>query len=129
MTMTLAMFALMMVAVRELARVMSTFEILAFRGFVALIILMPVAVHLGRAACATRRLRFHITRNAVHFAAQYGWMVGIALLPLAEVPALEFTTPAWAALLAALFLGERIGFGMPPDVVRSFDGWGTLERR
>jgi len=81
MTMTLAMFALMMVAVRELARVMSTFEILAFRSFVALIILLPVAVHLGRAACATRRLRFHITRNAVHFAAQYGWMVGIALLP------------------------------------------------
>ncbi len=28
---------------------------------------------------------------------------------LAEVTALEFTTPAWAALLAALFLGERIG--------------------
>ncbi len=109
MNMTLAMFALMMVAVRELARVMSTFEILAFRSFVALVLLSPVAIHLGRAAYSTRRLRLHLARNVVHFAAQYGWIVGIALLPLAEVTALEFTTPAWAALLAALFLGERIG--------------------
>ncbi len=109
MTMTLAMFALMMVAVRELARVMSTFEILAFRSFVALVILLPVAARLGRAAYTTRRFRLHLARNAVHFTAQYGWIVGIAILPLAEVTALEFTTPAWAAILAALFLGERIG--------------------
>ena len=109
MTMTLAMFALMMVAVRELARVMSTFEILAFRSFVALVILLPFAARLGRAAYTTRRPRLHLARNAVHFTAQYGWIVGIAILPLAEVTALEFTTPAWAAILAALFLGERIG--------------------
>ena len=109
MCMTLVMFALMMVAVRELARVMSTFEILTFRSLVALVILLPFAARLGSAAYATRRLRLHLTRNAVHFAAQYGWIVGIAILPLAEVTALEFTTPAWAAILAALFLGERIG--------------------
>ena len=47
MTMTLTMFALMMVAVRELARVMSTFEILAFRSFVALVILLPFAARLA----------------------------------------------------------------------------------
>ncbi len=70
MTMTLAMFALMMVAVRELARVMSTFEILAFRSFVALVILLPVAARLGRAGYATRRLGLHVARNVVHFAAQ-----------------------------------------------------------
>jgi drug/metabolite transporter (DMT)-like permease len=108
MTMTLAMFAAMMVAVRELAHVMSIFEILAFRSLVALMILLPVAARLGRAGFATGRLRLHVVRNVVHFTAQYGWIMGIALLPLAEVTALEFTTPAWAALLCALFLGERI---------------------
>ena len=31
-----------------------------------------------------------------------------AVLPLAEVFAIEFTTPIWTALIAALFLGEAI---------------------
>ena len=39
------------------------------------------------------------------------WTLAIALLPLATVFALEFTTPAWTTLLAVLFLGERITGG------------------
>ncbi len=122
MTLTLGMFALMMIAVRELGQVMSTFEILAFRSFVALVILLPIAARIGRSAFATPRLGLHVVRNAVHFAAQYGWIVGITLLPLAEVTALEFTTPAWAAILAALFLGERIGGHRAVAVVMGLAG-------
>ena len=35
------------------------------------------------------------------------WAMARHVLPLATVFALEFMMPAWAALLAALFLGER----------------------
>ncbi len=35
-------------------------------------------------------------------------MLGISLLPLAEVFALEFTTPIWVTVLAALLIGERL---------------------
>ena len=33
------------------------------------------------------------------------------MLPLSEVFAIEFTTPAWAALIAAIFLGEKLNRG------------------
>ena len=37
--------------------------------------------------------------------------LGVTVLPLATVFALEFTAPAWAMLLAVLFLRERITAG------------------
>ena len=54
------------------------------------------------------RFGMHAVRNTVHFGAQYCWTLGVVLLPLAEVFALEFTMPVWVALFAYLFLGERI---------------------
>ena len=56
---------------------------------------------------STHRFNLHLARNISHFAGQYGWFVGVTLLPLAEVFALEFTMPIWAALLAVLFLNEK----------------------
>src|SRR5262249_58218818 len=38
----------------------------------------------------------------------YLWALGLVLLPLATVFALEFTMPAWTILLAPFFLGERM---------------------
>jgi drug/metabolite transporter (DMT)-like permease len=55
-----------------------------------------------------RRLPLHILRNSVHFGSQYLWALGLVLLPLATVFALEFTMPAWTILLAPFFLGERM---------------------
>ena len=48
------------------------------------------------------------TRGVVHFVSQTCWALAITLLPFATVFALEFTIPAWVALLAVLFLGERM---------------------
>ncbi len=47
-------------------------------------------------------------RNVFHFAGQAIWAWGVVVLPLATVFAIEFTTPAWVALFAVLFLGERM---------------------
>jgi drug/metabolite transporter (DMT)-like permease len=55
-----------------------------------------------------RRLGLHVVRNGIHFGAQYLWALGLVLMPLATVFALEFTMPAWTILLAPLFLGERM---------------------
>ena len=40
--------------------------------------------------------------------AQFGWLVALTLIPLAQVVAIEFTMPIWTALLAVFFLGERM---------------------
>jgi drug/metabolite transporter (DMT)-like permease len=50
----------------------------------------------------------NLFRNVVHYASQYSWALSLTMLPLAMVFALEFTMPAWTALLAVWFLHERL---------------------
>src|SRR5690606_33585337 len=85
-----------------------TFQILFLRsmvGAVALVVLL--AGRGGLARVRTARAGLHALRNLAHFGGQYGWFLGIALIPLAQVFAIEFTMPIWTLLLAMLFLGER----------------------
>ena len=44
----------------------------------------------------------------MHFAGQNLWFYAITLIPLAQVFALEFTSPLWVTLFAPLLLGERL---------------------
>ena len=48
----------------------------------------------------------HIQRNIVHFFGQNLWFYGVAVIPLSQLVALEFTNPIWVALFAPLMLGE-----------------------
>ncbi len=110
-------FIAMMVAARELSDTMHPFEILLFRSIVGLAIIGAVVLRTGKTALRTTRPRVHVIRNVLHFAGQFGWVYGIGLLPLAEVMAIEFTTPIWVAVLAVLFLGERLNRGRVVVVV------------
>ena len=67
-------------------------------------------------------MSFHLARNTTHFVGQYSWALAVTLLPFATVFALEFTTPAWVALLAALVLGERMTKSRLGSVVLGFLG-------
>jgi drug/metabolite transporter (DMT)-like permease len=110
MTGTLLSFSAMALSVRALAGKFSVFEILTLRSGLGLVILLIVGLThppLWR-TFVPRRLHWHFLRNGTHLFGQYLWTLGLTLLPLATVFALEFTMPAWVALLAALFLGERL---------------------
>ena len=50
----------------------------------------------------------HLVRNAFHWAGVLCWTVSVTVLPLATVFSLEFTTPIWVAVIAAVFLGRSI---------------------
>jgi drug/metabolite transporter (DMT)-like permease len=47
-------------------------------------------------------------RGAVNSVSMLAWFYAVPLLPLADLTALGFTSPLWATVLAALFLGETI---------------------
>jgi drug/metabolite transporter (DMT)-like permease len=99
----------MTLAGRELATVLPVFVVMIMRSGIALILLSPVVFLWYRGdPVRTRRLPWHIARNLVHFAGQYCWFLALALIPIAQVIAIEFTLPLWTALLAAAFLGERL---------------------
>ncbi len=122
MTVTLLSFSLMAIAVRELSGEIHSFQIMLFRTLGSLVILAPFAVVAGRGVWRTGRLGTQFSRNIVHFVAQLGWITGIALLPLAEVFAIEFTTPIWSSMLAIFLLGERLNRGRIVALVLGFIG-------
>lgn len=103
-----ASFVAMMAAVRGLSDTMSVFEMLAFRSLVGIPIMCAVAWRQGFAGLVSRRLGLHAARNCVHFGGQWCWVLGVTLLPLAHVTALEFTMPMWTAVIAVLALGEAV---------------------
>ncbi|HWI35105.1 MAG TPA: DMT family transporter [Burkholderiales bacterium] len=104
-------FALMAVAVRELLRHMSVLEILALRTLVTLLLISGLVLRYGVAPLRTRRFPAHAARAVLHLGGQWCWMYAIGVLALATVFAIEFTMPVWVAILAALFLGERLNQG------------------
>jgi drug/metabolite transporter (DMT)-like permease len=109
MVVALLSFMAMAIAGRELANAgLSTFQILFFRSVVGLLVIGALVLHTGPALLRTQRAGEHVWRNVAHFGGQFGWFFALAAMPLAEVFAIEFTIPIWTALLAAVFLGERL---------------------
>ena len=111
MTGALLSFSAMAVSIRELSRAgLSIFEILAIRSGVALLVLLLlllVRADLRRHALP-RRMGLNLLRNTIHYASQFAWALSLTMLPLAMVFALEFTMPAWTALLAVWLLHEKM---------------------
>ena len=105
----IASFCLMAIAARELDGKIDKFELLAIRslvGFVLLVIIMNVIKR--PTLMFSRRMKTHFWRNFFHFIGQFSWLVGIGLLPLAQVFAIEFTVPLWVLIIASIFLSEAI---------------------
>lgn len=102
-------FSLMAIAGRALAAELDTFEIMLFRSLLGFAIICVILSATGSwQQITTKDLPLQIGRNIAHFTGQNLWFFAITLLPLAQVFALEFTTPIWVILLAPLFLGERL---------------------
>jgi drug/metabolite transporter (DMT)-like permease len=105
---SLTSLSLMAIGGRELAGHMTTFQIMFWRSTFSFMIIAALLTHFGWAQVRTSAFRVHATRNLFHFAAQFGWFFAIGLIPLVEVFALEFTTPIWVAVMAAVVLKERL---------------------
>ncbi|CUH62523.1 carboxylate/amino acid/amine transporter [Thalassovita gelatinovora] len=105
----IASFTSMAVAGRAISFELDTFEIMMYRSFVGIFIVLIVAAGSGTLGQIHRRnLRLHLIRNLCHFTGQNLWFFAITVIPLAQVFALEFTAPLWVVVLSPLLLGERI---------------------
>ena len=101
-------FTITAVAARRASSEVSTIQILFFRSIVGVLVLTPFLAYFGWRHAKTSHFRTHLLRNIAHFGGQFGWVYGLAAIPLAMVFAIEFTTPIWTALFAAIMLGERL---------------------
>jgi drug/metabolite transporter (DMT)-like permease len=103
-------FSVVAISGREAMRSIGALELLFWRGAIGLAILVAIHLALRGALAGLRSGQPALTagRAVVHFGAQYAWMAALALIPLVEVFALEFTAPLWVAVLAPVLLGERL---------------------
>jgi drug/metabolite transporter (DMT)-like permease len=125
MLVALSCFCLLAIASRELTAMMGTVEILFWRSLLGFAIVVAVLARIGMlntSGLQPQLVGWHALRNVTHFAGQCAWLMAIAALPLAEVFALEFTTPLWAALLAAFFMGEALNRGRWISLLLGFAG-------
>lgn len=105
----IASFSLMAVATREVSDAFDTFGIMLYRGAVGVLLVGGLLAATGNLRLARpRRMGTQLLRNVIHFTGQNLWLYAIMVLPLAQVIALEFTSPLWVLLLAPALLSEPL---------------------
>ena len=98
----------MNVIVRDAARELHPFEITFFRCLFGFAVLIPWIVKVGPSALKTRKKVYYTLRAFVSLVSMLSWFYGITLVPLATATALNFTSPLFATLGAALILHEAV---------------------
>lgn len=102
-------FTSMAIAGRAVSLELDTFEIMMFRSLTGIVIVLIVGSLAGTLNQVNRQqLGLHTLRNLAHFTGQNLWFFALTVIPLAQVFALEFTTPIWVILFSPLLLNERI---------------------
>ena len=109
MTGAIASFSSMAIAGRAVSLQLDTFEIMMYRSLFGICIVLGVAGFAGTLGQVTRRhIGVHLLRNMAHFTGQNLWFYAVTVIPLAQVFALEFTSPLWVLVLSPLILAERL---------------------
>jgi drug/metabolite transporter (DMT)-like permease len=92
--------------VRHMSADMPIFEMVFLRNLFALAFMMPWVASVGRAALRTDRLGMHTLRglgSAVNISCQFG---ALALIPIADMAAINFMQPIFGSIIAVVVLKE-----------------------
>ncbi|MEI4486648.1 DMT family transporter [Frigidibacter sp. MR17.14] len=103
-------FSAMAMAARGLSDGITTLGTMFWRSVIGMVLVAGLAVAMRRRAeLRPQAMGLHLLRNASHFAGQNAWFHALAMIPLAQLFAMEFSYPIMVALVAPLLLGERLG--------------------
>lgn len=101
------LFAAMGVCVKFGAETFSTGEIVFYRGFVSMLMMIGLARLQGQ-SLRTPHWRMHVSRSVSGSVALSCYFFAIGILPLATAVTLNYTSPIFVALLLAAVFGERL---------------------
>ena len=108
MTAAAAALTAMAVCIRYLPAY-SVLLMIFLRNVINLVLMAPSMFRQGKSMIVTQRLGTHALRNLFLYSGNCAWFYGVTLIALADVASLQFTSPLFTAIIAAAFLGEKIG--------------------
>jgi len=101
----------------------SFIEVLFFRAAASLVTCAAIILpRTGLAVLRTQRLGDHIGRSATQATAQSLIIIAFGLMPLAGAVAINFSSPLFATLFAAVWLKEKVGIARGAALVAGFLG-------
>lgn len=125
----LACMLVMAIAGREAQREVDVLQVMFVRSAIGFVMLQPlIRAAGGFREMRTERLGQQVLRNIAHYGAQLGWLLALTLIPIAQVVSIEFTMPIWTAMMAAAFLGERVGLWKCVAIVLGLAGVAIIVR-
>ncbi len=101
-------FTMMNTLVRELSEGYGLFQLLFVRSLFGLVFVLLMVWPAGIRSLKTRRPGLQVFRGMLGFAAMFMWFFAVSNMPLAQATAINFSAPVFAAVLIAVFLGERM---------------------
>ena len=110
----LMMFAAMLsftgmgIFVKLAAQHVPVMEVVFFRNFLALLIIIPFLYSDGISQIRMNRPKLFVGRAIINFIGMFFGFTSVTLIPLAENTALSFTSPIFVTIGAVIFLGEVI---------------------
>ncbi len=103
-------FVVMTALVKSLGTSMNSIQAAFLRYVLGLVFLLPAMRSIMATHLTPRLLTLFGLRGVVHAVAVMLWFFAMTQIPLAEVTAMNYMTPVYVTLGAALFLGEKLAF-------------------
>ena len=101
--------ATMNIVARHVTASVDAFVVVFFRNLFGVIFLLPFLMRHGLLLFKTKRLGAHLARASLNVVNMLCFFTAVSITPLAELVALNFTAPIFAALLGMLILKEIVG--------------------
>ena len=122
MAMCMCSFAGVAIGVRALSTHMAIVEIVMFRALFGVVLSLPWLLRGGIGGLKTTRFPLHFWRSAANGLGMFCWFTALSMMVIGDVIALQFTTPLFVVLMAALTLGEQVGVRRWAATVVGFAG-------
>lgn len=108
MLLTGLMFVAVTAVVKHVGNDVPAAQAAFLRYVMGLVFLLPMLKPIMAAHLTSRQKRIFWARGVVHTVAVILWFFAMARIPIAEVTAMNYLSPVYVSLGAALFLGERL---------------------
>lgn len=92
------------------------------RYVLGLVYLIPILSALWRLRLSKPQLQLFALRGAIHTIGVCCWFYAMTRITIAEVTAMNYMTPIYVTLAAALFLGEKLAFRRIAAIALAFVG-------